>query len=49
MTLFIIVYWIGILVEMVIRAPLRKTWKGTAKTEQRVSQTEKFCLACCRS
>jgi len=44
MTFFIIVYWIGIIVEMAIRAPLRKNWKGTAKTEQRVSQTEKILL-----
>ena len=44
MAIFKIVYWIGILVEMVIRAPLRKTWKGTAKTEQRVSRTEKILL-----
>jgi protein-S-isoprenylcysteine O-methyltransferase Ste14 len=44
MAIFKIVYWIGIIVEMVIRAPLRKTWKGTAKTEQRVSRTEKFLL-----
>jgi protein-S-isoprenylcysteine O-methyltransferase Ste14 len=44
MTFFIIVYWIGIIVEMAIRAPLRKNWKGTAKTEQQVSQTEKSLL-----
>lgn len=44
MTLFIVVYWLGILVEMIIRAPLRKIWKGTAKTEQRVSRTEKILL-----
>jgi protein-S-isoprenylcysteine O-methyltransferase Ste14 len=44
MTLFIVVYWLGILVEMIIRAPLRKNWKGIPKTEQRVSQTEKFLL-----
>ena len=44
MAIFKIVYWIGIIVEGVIRAPLRKTWKGTAKTEQRVSRTEKFLL-----
>ncbi len=44
MTFFIIVYWIGIIVEMAIRAPLRKNWKGIPKTEQRVSQTEKILL-----
>ena len=44
MAIFKIVYWIGIIVEGVIRAPLRKTWKGTAKTEQRVSRTEKILL-----
>jgi protein-S-isoprenylcysteine O-methyltransferase Ste14 len=44
MTLFIIVYWAGILIEMIIRAPLRKNWKGIPKTEQRVSRTEKLLL-----
>jgi protein-S-isoprenylcysteine O-methyltransferase Ste14 len=44
MSIFEIVYWMGILVEMVIRAPLQKKWKASAKNEQRVSQTEKTLL-----
>ena len=44
MSIFEIVYWAGILVETVIRAPLRKTWKRSPKTDQRVSRTEKILL-----
>ncbi|MEI2612045.1 MAG: protein-S-isoprenylcysteine O-methyltransferase [Candidatus Promineifilaceae bacterium] len=44
MTIFKIVYWLGIIIEMAIRAPLQKTWKAAAKTDQRVSSTEKVLL-----
>ncbi len=44
MALFKIVYWVGIIIEMAIRAPLQKTWKSAAKTEQRVSTTERVLL-----
>jgi len=44
MSLFEIAYWTAIFVELAIRAPLRKTWKGSAKVEQRVSQKEKILL-----
>lgn len=44
MSLYEIVYWAGILIELSIRAPLRKTWKSRAKVDQRVSQTEKILL-----
>jgi len=44
MRIFEIVYWTGIFIEMIIRAPLRKTWKESAKTDQRVSQIEKILL-----
>lgn len=44
MTLFKIVYWVGIFIEMAIRAPLRKTWKAAAKTDQRISSTERALL-----
>ncbi len=44
MTIFKIVYWVGIIIEMTIRAPLQKTWKSAAKTEQRVSTTERVLL-----
>jgi protein-S-isoprenylcysteine O-methyltransferase Ste14 len=42
--LFKIIYWAGLMVEMAIRAPLQKRRKATAKTEQRVSQTERILL-----
>lgn len=44
MSIFEIAYWIGVFVEMAIRAPLRKTWKGSIKIDQRVSRTEKALL-----
>ena len=44
MTLFKIIYWIGIITEMAIRAPLQKTWKTSAKTEQRLSPTTRILL-----
>lgn len=44
MRIFEIVYWAGIFIEMVIRAPLRKTWKESVKTDQRVSHIEKTLL-----
>lgn len=44
MTAFKIVYWVGIFIEMAIRAPLQKAWKAAAKTDQRVSQTERALL-----
>lgn len=44
MTLFKIIYWVGIIIEMAVRAPLQKTWKTSAKAEQRVSITERVLL-----
>jgi len=41
---FIITYWIIIVAEMAIRAPLQKVWKTAPKAEQRVSQTERIML-----
>jgi protein-S-isoprenylcysteine O-methyltransferase Ste14 len=38
------VYWAGVIAEVAIRAPLRKSWKTAAKTDQRVSRTEKVIL-----
>jgi protein-S-isoprenylcysteine O-methyltransferase Ste14 len=43
MTPFIIVYWIGIIAEIAIRAPWQKNRKA-AKAEQRVSRNEKILL-----
>lgn len=39
-----ILYWAGLFIEVAIRAPFQKTWKAAAKTEQRVSRTEKVLL-----
>lgn len=44
MTFFKIAYWLGIFIEMGIRAPLRKTWKSSVKVDSRVSVTEKILL-----
>jgi protein-S-isoprenylcysteine O-methyltransferase Ste14 len=41
--IFKIVYWLGILAEIVIRAPFRNNLKAV-KTDQRVSQTEQILL-----
>jgi protein-S-isoprenylcysteine O-methyltransferase Ste14 len=43
MTTFIIIYWIGIVAEIAIRAPWQKNRKA-AKAEQRVSRNEKILL-----
>lgn len=44
MSVLKILYWAGLFIEVVIRAPFQKTWKAAAKTEQRVSRTEKVLL-----
>lgn len=44
MNAFVIAYWLGILIEVAIRAPLRKTWKSSAKAAQRVTRMEKILL-----
>jgi protein-S-isoprenylcysteine O-methyltransferase Ste14 len=43
MTIFKIVYWLGIIIELVIRAPYYKNQKA-AKTDQRISPTEQVLL-----
>jgi protein-S-isoprenylcysteine O-methyltransferase Ste14 len=43
-TLFKIIYWAGILAEVVIRAPFSKSRLSVAKTERRVSPTERVLL-----
>ncbi|MCX6048749.1 MAG: protein-S-isoprenylcysteine O-methyltransferase, partial [Chloroflexi bacterium] len=40
----IIVYWVGLLIEIAIRAPFQKAAKTTKKIEQRISRTEKVLL-----
>lgn len=44
MSIFEIVYWIAILVEVSIRKPLNKVRKQARKTEQRISLTETVLL-----
>ena len=44
MTLFKIVYWAALIIEGVIRSPYQKTAKAGAKTDRRVSPTEKVLL-----
>lgn len=44
MSIFEVVYWAALIVEMVIRAPLNKKRKEEKMSEQRVSNQEKFIL-----
>jgi protein-S-isoprenylcysteine O-methyltransferase Ste14 len=44
MAIFKIIYWLAIVGQIVIRFPWQKVWKGSAKTVQRVSQTERLIL-----
>ncbi len=44
MTFFKIVYWAGIAAQLAIRAPFGKSRISAAKTERRVSQTERILL-----
>lgn len=45
MIVFKIVYWLGMVIEVVIRAPFRNSWKAAEKTEQRPSRIEQVLLA----
>ncbi len=42
--MFKILYWVGMIIEIVVRAPFQKTSKAAAKTDQRGSPTEKVLL-----
>jgi protein-S-isoprenylcysteine O-methyltransferase Ste14 len=44
MIAFKIVYWLGMVIEVVIRAPFRKSWKQTKKTERRHSTVDQVLL-----
>jgi protein-S-isoprenylcysteine O-methyltransferase Ste14 len=44
MTIFKIVYWAGLVIEIAIRIPWQKTWKTAIRTDRRVSQTERILL-----
>lgn len=43
MTIFTVIYWAGMIIEVAIRAPYQKNQK-VAKTDQRVSLTERVLL-----
>lgn len=44
MRVFKIIYWVALLIEVMIRAPYRKTWKAAVKTDRRITRTEKVLL-----
>jgi protein-S-isoprenylcysteine O-methyltransferase Ste14 len=44
MSIFEIMYWLAIVLEIVIRYPYRKTWKEGFKTDQRASRLETTLL-----
>ena len=44
MSIFIIVYWVGLVIEIIVRAPVNRVIKTAEKTEQRVSLTENILL-----
>ncbi|HCK67270.1 MAG TPA: isoprenylcysteine carboxylmethyltransferase family protein [Anaerolineae bacterium] len=44
MKIFTIIYFIGIFIEMAIRAPIRRAQRGDAKSEQRITTQEKTLL-----
>jgi protein-S-isoprenylcysteine O-methyltransferase Ste14 len=39
-----IIYWLGIVLQIVIRYPFQNTWKAGAKSVQRVSRSEQILL-----
>jgi protein-S-isoprenylcysteine O-methyltransferase Ste14 len=44
MIVYKIVYWLGLVVEVVIRAPYRKSWKQAEKTERLHSRVDQVLL-----
>jgi protein-S-isoprenylcysteine O-methyltransferase Ste14 len=44
MIVFKIVYWAGLVIQILIRAPFQKTWKEGVKTVQRISRIEQVLL-----
>jgi protein-S-isoprenylcysteine O-methyltransferase Ste14 len=45
MFVFKIIYWLGIVGQIIIRFPYQRIWRGTEKKVQRVSQTERAILS----
>ena len=44
MIVFKIAYWLGMVIEVVIRTPFRNSWKAAEKTERRHSRAEQVLL-----
>ena len=44
MSIFEIIYWLGLVVELVVRAPLNRQWKAARKTERRLISRERVML-----
>jgi len=44
MSVFKILYWAAMVLEIIIRAPFQKSWKLTPKTKQRAMRTENTVL-----
>jgi protein-S-isoprenylcysteine O-methyltransferase Ste14 len=44
MIVFKLAYWLGMIIEVVVRAPFQKTAKEGVKTDRRVSRTENILL-----
>ncbi len=40
-----IIYWLGLIAEIVIRAPYQKSWRASQKIDQRDSRTDQIMLA----
>jgi len=45
MLVYKLVYWAGMIIEVVVRAPFQKTAKEGVKTDRRVSRTENILLS----
>src|SRR5512134_691485 len=45
MFVFKIIYWLGIVGQIIIRFPYQRIWRGTEKKVQRVSQTDRAILS----
>ena len=45
MSIFEIIYWLGLVVELVVRAPLNRQWKAARKIERRLISRERVMLA----
>jgi len=44
MDIFVLAYWLGMIGQVIIRAPYSRQWKAAAKAEQRVSVADRLAL-----